>query len=46
MKTLRSMVGDVIILGEKVYNMEDLYCHSFELVKNTLSYCLVNGDDI
>ena len=37
LKSLRSIIEDVIKLGKEAYGMRDLHCYSFELVKKRCS---------
>ena len=46
LKTLRSMIEDVIKLGKGAYGMKDLHCYDFEPVKKMVfCVCPVNRDD-
>ena len=37
LKTLRSIIEDVIKLGKEAYGMKDLHCYSFEPVRKRYS---------
>ncbi|AGK61233.1 hypothetical protein Asulf_01237 [Archaeoglobus sulfaticallidus PM70-1] len=47
LKTLRSIVEDVIKLGRAAYSLKNLHCYDYEPVKKEVFYfCPLNRDDI
>ena len=45
LKSLRSIIEDVIKLGKEAYGMKDLHCYDYDPVKKKCSLCPVDRDD-